>query len=140
MIKAVSKILLAAALSFGTASVLAASHTAAEKSTTWEDVKAWSHDKKNDAVAAGKKMIAATDKKMKELDAAAKKAGSDTGAAHRANMKELEAKKVAAAARLAEMQKAGAKAWDSARDGFATAYKDLTESQDKANASVSGKR
>jgi hypothetical protein len=38
----------------------------------------------------------------------------------------------AAAAELAKLEKAGATAWTGTRDAFAAAYKDLTESSDKA--------
>ena len=123
---------LGAMMALGSATALAASHAAGEKSSTWEDVKSWTHDKKNDAVAAGKKMIAATDKKMEEAQAQAKKAGTDTSEAHKQNMKDLQAKKAAAAAQLEKMEKAGATAWTGTRDAFAAAYKDLTESSDKA--------
>jgi uncharacterized iron-regulated membrane protein len=123
---------LGAVLAFGSATALAASHVAGEKTSTWEDVKSWTHEKKNDAVAAGKKMIAATDKKIEEAQAQAKKAGTDTSEAHKQNMKDLQAKKAAAAAQLKKMEKAGATAWTGTRDAFAAAYKDLTESSDKA--------
>jgi hypothetical protein len=119
-------------LALGSTAALAASHLASEKQSTWEDVKSWTHEKKNDAVATGKKMIAATDKKIDEMQAQAKKAGTDTSDAHKKNMAELQAKKAAAAAELAKMEKAGATAWTGTRDAFAAAYKDLTESSDKA--------
>ena len=133
MNKAILAATLGAVLALGSVTALAASHAAGEKSSTWEDVKTWTHEKKNDAVAAGKKMIAATDKKMDEAQAQAKKAGTDTSEAHKQNMKDLQAKKAAAAAQLAKMEKAGATAWTGTRDAFAAAYKDLTESSDKAS-------
>jgi hypothetical protein len=121
-------------VALGAPAALAASHAAGEKTSTWEDVKSWTHDKKNDAVAAGKKMIAATDKKIEEMQAQAKKSGTETSEAHKKNMQELQAKKAAAAAQLDKMEKAGATAWTGTRDAFAAAYKDLTESSDKAAA------
>jgi hypothetical protein len=132
--KAVNTLALTALLALGSTSALAASHLASEKQSTWEDVKTWTHEKKNDAVATGKKMIAATDKKIDEMQAQAKKAGTDTSDAHKKNMAELQAKKAAAAAELAKLEKAGATAWTGTRDAFAAAYKDLTESSDKAAA------
>ena len=133
MNKAILAATLSAVLALGSVTALAASHAAGEKTSTWEDVKTWTHEKKNDAVAAGKKMIAATDKKMDEAQAQAKKAGTDTSEAHKQNMKDLQAKKAAAAAQLDKMEKAGATAWTGTRDAFAAAYKDLTESSDKAS-------
>ena len=119
-------------LALGSSAALSASHLASERQSTWEDVKTWTHEKKNDAVAAGQKMIAATDRKMDDLQAQAKKAGTDTSEAHKKNMSDLQAKKAAAAAELAKLEKAGATAWTGTRDAFTAAYKDLTESSDKA--------
>lgn len=123
---------LGAVMTLGAAAAPAASHAAGEKTSTWEDIKSWTHEKKNDAVVAGKKLIAATDKKIDELQVQAKKAGTETSQAHKQNMKDLQAKKAAAAAELEKLEKAGATAWTGTRDAFAAAYKDLTESSDKA--------
>ncbi len=118
---------LCAVLSFGTAV-----HAAGDKAMTWEDVKGWTIDKKNDAIAAGKKMLAATDSKIDALQAQAKKSGTDTSEAHRKNMQELRARRAAAAAELDKLERAGATAWAGTRDAFAKAYRDLTDSHDKA--------
>ena len=134
MHKTVSALALGTLLALSGGSVLAASHQAGDRQSTWEDVKSWTHEKKNDAVAAGRKMIAATDRKLEELQAQARKAGTETSEAHRKNMAELQAKKAAAAAELAKLEKAGTTAWTGTRDAFAAAYKDLTESSDKAAA------
>jgi hypothetical protein len=132
--KTISAIALGVLLAVSSSVALSASHLAGEKQSTWEDVKSWTHEKKNDAVAAGRKMIAATDRKLEEMQAQARKAGTETSEAHKKNMVELQAKKAAAAAELAKLEKAGATAWTGTRDAFAAAYKDLTESSDKAAA------
>ena len=123
----------AALLALCGATALAASHAGADKGSTWEDIKTWSHEKKSDAVAAGKKMLAATDDKIKALDAEARKSGTDTQAAHKKNMQELKAQREAAAKKLAQLEKASATAWTGTRDAFAAAYKDLTDSHAKAS-------
>jgi hypothetical protein len=123
---------LCATLALAAAPVLAASHAAGEKALTWEDVKSWTVEKKNDAVVAGKKMLASTDKKIDELQAQAKKSGTEASDAHKKNMQELQAKRAAAAAELDKLEKAGATAWAGTRDAFARAYRDLTESQHQA--------
>lgn len=105
---------------------------AAGEKSTWEEVKGWTHEKKDDAVAAGRKLLDATDKQIADMQAQAKKSGTETSEAHQRNMKELQAKKAAAAAQLDKLGKAGATAWNGTRDAFAAAYKDLTEAQDKA--------
>lgn len=119
---------LGALIALGTTAAPAAD----EKTSTWEDTKAWTHEKKADAVAAGKKMLAASDKKIAEMQAQAKTAGQDAQAAHRQNMQELKAQRKAAAVKLRQLEKAGATAWDGTRDAFASAYKNLTDSQAKA--------
>jgi hypothetical protein len=123
---------LCATLALVAAPALAASHAAGEKALTWEDVKSWTVEKKNDAVVAGKKMLAATDKKIDELQAQAKKSGTEASEAHKKNMQELQAKRAAAAGELDKLEKAGATAWAGTRDAFARAYRELTESQNQA--------
>lgn len=129
-----------ALLALCSATAFAASHAAAEKGSTWEDIKAWSHEKKTDAVAAGKKMLAATDEKIKEIEAQARKSGTETQAAHQKNMKEMKAHRDAAAKKLEQMEKATATAWNGTRDAFAAAYKDLTDSQAKASTAPAAKK
>jgi hypothetical protein len=132
--KTVRVLALGSLLAISGSGALSASHQAGDRQSTWEDVKSWTHAKKNDAVAAGRTMIAATDRKLEELQAQARKAGTETSEAHKKNMAELQAKKAAAAAELAKLEKAGSTAWTGTRDAFAAAYKDLTESSDKAAA------
>jgi hypothetical protein len=121
-----------AALALSAMPARAASHAAADKAVTWEDVKTWTVEKKNDAISTGKKMLAATDKKLDEMQAQAKKSGTEASEAHKKNMQELQAKRAAAAAELDKLEKASATAWTGTRDAFAKAYKDLTDSHDKA--------
>jgi len=132
--KIVSAIALGTLLAVSSGAALSASHLAGERQSTWADIKSWTHEKKNDAVAAGRKLIAATDRQLEALQAQARKAGTETSEAHKKNMAELQAKKAAAAAELAKLEKAGTTAWTGTRDAFAAAYKDLTESSDKAAA------
>lgn len=123
---------LAVALLLGSPALLAAG--AADRPLTWDDVKTWSIEKKEEAIASGKKALAATDRKIEQLEAAARKSGKAADAAHQQNMKELKAHRAAAGARLDQLQKAGAEAWNGTRDAFATAYKDLSASHDKAHS------
>ena len=127
---------LCAVLVLAAAPALAASHAAAEKTSTWEDVKSWTIEKKNDAIAAGKRMLAATDKKLEELQAQARKSGTEASEAHKKNMQELQAKRAAAAAELEKLERAGATAWAGTRDAFARAYRELTESQEQASGAA----
>ena len=99
---------------------------------TWEDVKSYTVEKKDDAVAYGKKLVRQTDREIKDLDRKASKASDEAKAQFQSDMKELKAKRKQAAKKLDEMSKASSGAWDDAKNGFADAYKDLHDSYDKA--------
>jgi len=109
---------------------------AAKTETTWDSIKDFSHKEKDKAVAAGKKLIAETDKKMAALAKDTKNATAETKAAHEANMKELKEKKKAAQDELAKMGKASGEVWDATKTGFQNAGKALHESYEKAAAAV----
>ena len=108
----------------------------AKAATTWDSVKDFSHQEKNKAVAAGKKLIAETDKKIDELGKQVKNSGAETKAAHEANMKELKEKKMAVQAELDKMGKASGEVWDATKTGFSDAGKALGAAYDKAAAAV----
>lgn len=108
----------------------------AKAATTWDNMKDFSHKEKDKAVAAGKKLIAETDKKIDELGKQTKNATAETKAAHEANMKELKEKKKAAQAELDKMGKASGEVWDATKTGFSDAGKALGAAYDKAAAAV----
>lgn len=105
----------------------------------WEKIKTFAHDKKEDAVAEGKKLLAATDKKIESMKTDVSKANADTRKAHEKNMEELRAKRKAAAAELERLEKSAANTWDATKTGFSNAYKDLHESVEKAAAANKAK-
>ena len=100
----------------------------------WDTVKAYSVEKNNDAVAYSKKLVNESDTKIKQLEAKASKASGDTKVEYDKVVKDLKAKRVQASKKLDEMGKATGAAWDSAKEGFADAYKDLHEAYEKAAA------
>lgn len=108
----------------------------AEAEATWDSVKAFSVKEKDKAVAAGKKLIAETDRKIADLARQAKGATGETKAAHEANMKDLQEKKQAAQAELARLGKASGEAWDATKTGFSDAGKALSAAYDKAAAAL----
>jgi hypothetical protein len=110
--------------------------SAATAPTTWDNLKDFSHKEKDRAVAAGKQLIAATDRQIAELGKQAKNATGETKKAHEANMKELQAKKQAAQAELAKLGQASGEAWDATRTGFSDAGKALSAAYDKAAAAI----
>ncbi len=106
------------------------------KATTWDSIKEFSHKEKDKAVAAGKKLIAETDKKIDALGKEIKKSTGETKAAHEANMKELQAKKKAAQAELDKLGKASGEVWDATKTGFSDAGKAMHAAYEKAAAAV----
>lgn len=117
----------------------AAGQTAAKAASNkavdaWDTVKAYTVEKKSDAVTFGKKLVRETDAKIKGLEAKASMASGDTKAQYNREIKDLKVKRSRASKKLDAMGKASGKAWDSAKDGFADAYKDLHESFDKVAA------
>ena len=100
----------------------------------WDAVKSYTMDKKNEAVAQGKQLVKETDDKIKQLEGKASKASGEAKVQYDKEIKDLKAKRAQAARKLDEMSKASAASWDSAKQGFADAYKDLHQSYDKAAA------
>lgn len=105
-------------------------------SETWEAMKGYSHAKKNDAVAHGKKLMKESDAKIKELEGKASKATGETKVAYQKQIKDLKAKRAVAAKKLDEMGKSSSSAWDHLKEGFSNAYKDLAQSTEKAAAEL----
>jgi len=127
--------ILAAALAFVPPLALAQTTTkdvSKKAGEAWDAVKAYTVDKKKDAVAYGRKLVRETDAKIDALEREAAKASGEVKAQRDRDIKELKAKRAQAAKKLDEMGKATASAWDSAKDGFADAYKDLHQAYDKA--------
>jgi Skp family chaperone for outer membrane proteins len=104
--------------------------------STWDKFKAFTYAQKNEAVAEGKRLIAATDKQIAELSKQAKAAPAAVKAENKKNLKELQAKKKEAQAQLAKLQKSASGTWDATKDGFSSACKDLQQAYDKAAAAA----
>jgi len=107
--------------------------TSKQTGETVDKIKSYSVDKKNEAVAYGKKVMKAADRDIKKLERAASKASDDTKAQFQQDLKDIKATRTAAANELDKMGKASGEAWDSTKTAFADAYKDLREGV--ANAS-----
>ena len=118
------------------AAVLAAVLALPALADTTKDVdtlKSYSVEKKNEAVAYGKKLINAADRDIKKLERSAAKASDDTKAQFAQDAKDLKATRDAAKQKLDDMGKASGEAWDGTKTAFADAYKDLRDGV--ANAS-----
>ena len=100
----------------------------------WEALKDYTVEKKKDAVAYGQKLVKETDSKIKQLEDKAAKASGDLKGQYDQSIKDLKTKRAQAGRKLDEMGKASGSAWDSAKQGFADAYKDLHQAYDKVVA------
>ena len=100
----------------------------------WETLKGYTHARKNEAVAYGKKLISQTDAEIKQLQAKASKASGDARAEYNKQVKALKAKQTEASKQLKAMGKATAASWDSAKQGFHEAYQDLQHAYERAAA------
>jgi gas vesicle protein len=104
--------------------------------TTAKDVadtlKSYTVEKKNDAVAYGKKALRAADRDIKKLESEAAKASDATKAQLKEEVKNLKAARKEAASKLDDMGKASGDAWDGTKTAFADAYRDLKGGVEKA--------
>ena len=103
-----------------------------QTSETWNTIKAYSVDKKKDAVAYGKQLMKDTDAKITQLEAKASKASGEAKARYEKEIKDLKVMRANAAAKLDKMEKESGNAWNDAKQGFADAYRDLQGAYHKA--------
>lgn len=101
-------------------------------SDAWNTAKSYSVEKKDEALAYGRKLVRQTDREISSLERKASKASDEAKANFQSDIKELKAKRAAASKKLDEMGKSTEAAWDDAKDGFADAWKDLQGSYEKA--------
>ena len=93
-------------------------------------------EKKNEAVAHGKKLVRDMDVQIKALDAQVSKDTSAAKADAQRQMKDLKAKRATTGKKLDEMGKATAQNWDITKKGFADAFTDLQQSFEKVAANI----
>lgn len=98
-----------------------ASQALATEPGAWEKFKSFAHHQKTDAVAEGKKILAATDKQIAAMKKDVKHTNAQTKAAHDKNMAELATKKKAAQAELARLEKSASNTWDATKEGVSNA-------------------
>ena len=109
-----------------------ASDVSKKAAEAWNTVKSYTVEKKNDAVAYGRKLVNGTDRQIKSLERRAAEASGEAKVQLDSDIQELKAKRAAASQKLDAMGKATGAAWDEAKDGFADAYKDLQDSYERA--------
>jgi len=115
-----------------TLALLAATAGAAAEPGTWDQIKDFSHEQKQSAVAEGRKLLKETDKQLALIKQQVRRSTGEAKAAHQKNMAELQAKRKEAQAGLDKLQKSGRTAWDATKEGFGKAYQDLHQAWRKA--------
>ncbi len=109
-----------------------ASDVSRQASDTWNKIKAYTVDKKGEAVAYGKQLMKDTDAKIAELEVKAAKVSGEAKVAYDKEIADLKVRRAKTAAKLDEMEKKSGSAWNEAKQGFADAYKDLQSAYGKA--------
>ena len=103
-----------------------------EMEEAWETFKSYVVDQKNDAVKHGNDMLKKADTKIEELESKTSKASGDAKVQYQKEIKNLKLKRAAAAEKLDDLQNSSAEAWDSTKEGFSKAYKDLHDAYKEA--------
>lgn len=136
-------------LAVGLSVILAHAPALAQTSTTGaakkpadssaDTIKGYTVEKKNEAVAHGKKLMGELDVKIKDLEGQISRDMSAAGADAKRQMndlKDLKAARAESAKKLDEMGKASSQSWNNAKQAFADSYKDLHKAYDDAFAKV----
>ena len=106
---------------------------APQKTTeTGEAIRDYTVEKKDEAVAYARKLVADLDARIKELEAEASKQTGEARAKVQEQIKDLKAKRAAASRKLEELTRASRASWEHAKQGFADAYRDLAQAFEKA--------
>ena len=128
--------LAAAAIVLATATGAYASEVSKKASELWGSIKAFTVEKKDDALSHGSKLLKDMDAEIGRLEAKAGTAKGDAKAAYQKQVAELKAARATAGAKLEHLGKQTGAAWSEAKDGFADAYRDLHHAVDKAAAKI----
>jgi len=120
----------------GLCALLAAAVPAAgQTSGSGDKSTGYTYEKKNEAMAHGKKLMNDFDVKMKDLEGQISRDASAAKADAQRQMKELKGKRAETAKHLDGMGHATAQSWDSMKHSFVNSYRELQQSFDKAAAS-----
>jgi hypothetical protein len=131
-----SRVLLAIGLSVSLGLAGSLAHEPALAQTSADSIKGYTVEKKNDAVAHGKKLMNELDVKIKDLENQVSRDMSAAGADVKRQMNDLKATRAETAKKLDEMGKASSQSWNNAKDAFADSYRDLNKAYQDAAAKV----
>jgi DNA repair exonuclease SbcCD ATPase subunit len=126
--------MLLAAVSLPAAAQTSAKDVSQKATEAGEAIRDYTVEKKDEAVAHAKKLVADLDAKIKELETQASRQTGEARARLQAQIRDLRAKRAAAAKKLDELTRASKASWEHAKQGFADAYRDLAQAFEKATA------
>lgn len=136
MIRSIMPLIVAGVAELWVAPVLAAeppnAAEAGQPREAWDNIKAYTREKKTEAVAYGKKLMKETDARIDQLEIKAGQASGEAKAQYQKEVQELKVMRTKTAAKLDTMAKESGAAWDDTKQGFADAYKDLQHAYHKA--------
>ena len=98
---------------------------------TWNTIKAYSQDRKNEAVAYGKELLKEADASIARMESNVPKISAEAKARYDKEVNELKVTRANTAIQLEKMERASGGAWNDAKQGFADAYKDLERARNK---------
>lgn len=91
----------------------------------WSTLRAYSVEKKKEAVAYGRDLMRDTDARIAELESKISEVSGQAKAKYIKELDELKAMRARTAARLDKMEQESGAAWNETKQGFADAYRDL---------------
>lgn len=138
MMRSIVRLLAAGACIAGLAQPAPAAEQAAgagsaeQRGDAWSKLRAYSADKRDEALAYGRQLMTEADAKAARLEAEASRMSGEAKLRYDRQMEDLETTRADAAAQLEKMEQAGAGAWNEAKAGFADAYRDLQRAYRRA--------
>lgn len=136
MSRRTSRVFLAVGLSVFLAHAPALAQTTKPADSSAETIKGYTVEKKNEAVAHGKKLMGELDVKIKDLEGQVSRDMSAAGADAKRQLNDLKSSRAETGKKLDEMGKASSQSWNNAKQAFADSYKDLHKAYDDAVAKV----
>jgi len=103
-----------------------------EMHEAWEAFKAYVVDQKHKAIVHGKDLLQKADARIEELEGKADKASGEIKTQYHKEIKVLKEKRANAGKKLDELENSSPDGWESAKEGFTQAYKDLYDAYKEA--------
>jgi hypothetical protein len=99
--------------------------TSSQAAYTWDSVKAYSREKKKEALAYGRQLMRETDIRIAELEIRTQNLSGEAKAKYERELAALKETRANTAARLERIEKEPASVWEDVKAGFADVYRDL---------------